>query len=271
METTGNTVLITGGGTGIGLALAQRLLKDGNTVIITGRRQNVLDDAVAQHAGLKSVVFDVASSPQAHTEFAAKLVKDYPELNVLVNNAGISKPESGGIDLTVSEEIININILGVVRLTSALLPQLRAVHSPKRTSTIITVTSGLAHVPAPGFPTYCASKAFIHSWSQSLRYQLSAETVGDGKVPINVIEITPPYVQTEITGPQQKTDPRAMPLDDYADQTYGLLQQIPLVQSDGTAPGEVLVDNVKQLRFAQRDGKYQDIFNYIVSLFLKKK
>eukprot|EP01087_Luapelamoeba_hula_P007407 TRINITY_DN1819_c2_g1_i2.p1 TRINITY_DN1819_c2_g1~~TRINITY_DN1819_c2_g1_i2.p1 ORF type:complete len:275 (-),score=50.50 TRINITY_DN1819_c2_g1_i2:21-845(-) len=266
----GNTVLVTGGGTGIGLGLAVEFLNAGNTVIIAGRRQNVLEDAVAKHPGLKPFVLDVSSSYEVIAAAVEQLVHDYPELNVLVNNAGIAQHEKGGIDLAISEAIINTNIVGVIRLTSALLPQLRkqASASDTKRATIITVTSGLAHVPIHVAPTYCATKAFIHSWSQSLRHQLSQ---GDQATTIDVIEITPPYVQTELGGQHQKTDPRAMPLDEYISETWGLLQQRPLAQPDGSAPFEVLVERVKRQRFAEKSGKYQEVFQFAQSIYSEQK
>jgi uncharacterized oxidoreductase len=251
MNATGNTILITGGGSGIGRGLAEAFHKQGNQVIIAGRRQSVLDETTAANPGMKSLTLDI-EDPAAVKAFAAKVVADFPKLNVLINNAGIMKLENltgDSFDLDAAESMITINLLGPIRLTAALLPTLRK--QPR--ATIMTVSSGLAFMPLAMTPTYCATKAAIHSWSQSLRYQLR-----DTK--IEVLELAPPYVQTELTGPQQAADPRAMPLADYISETVTLIDTPP-------TSGEILVENVLPLRWAERNGNFEQIFDNLNGAF----
>lgn len=245
MNPTGNTILITGGGSGIGRGLAEAFHKQGNQVIIAGRRQSVLDETVAANPGMKSLALDI-ESPDAITTFAQQVASQFPSLNVLINNAGIMRPEdwtADAVDLSTAESIITTNLLGPLRLTAALLPTLRK--QPR--ATIMTVSSGLAFLPLTLTPTYCATKAAIHSFSQSLRYQLRNTN-------IEVLEIVPPYVQTELNGPQQVSDPRAMPLADYISETVQLIDNPP-------ASGEILVERVKPLRWAEKNGSFDQIFS----------
>lgn len=230
MKVTGNTILITGGGSGLGRGLAEAFHKRGNTVIIAGRRKEVLDQVVAANPGIVAVQLDVQSEASINA-FAAELTAKYPALNVLINMAGIMKTEQI-IDPKAAEETINTNLLAPIRLTAALLPTLQK----QPNSTIMNVSSGLAFTPLALTPTYSATKAAIHSWSQSLRYQLK----GTG---VEVLELAPPYVQTELLGPHQKSDPRAMPLDAFIDETMQILETQPQAK-------EILVKNVHPLRFA---------------------
>jgi len=188
---------------------------------------------------------DVAD-PRAVDAFAARVREQFPKLNVLVNNAGISKREdltAGAIDLSGARSMIQTNVVGVLQLTAALLPSLRQ----QPDSTIITTTSGLAFVPLALFPTYCATKAFLHSWLQSLRFQLRETSV-------EVLELIPPYVQTELSGPQQAADPRAMPLADY-------IAEVMEVLDDPSRSGdEILVQRAKTLRWAGKSEDYERIF-----------
>ncbi|MBY5325638.1 SDR family oxidoreductase [Rhizobium leguminosarum] len=240
MQMTGNTILITGGTSGIGRGLAEAFHRLGNQVIIAGRRQRRLDETTAANPGMLAFQLDV-QDPAAIEAFAARVREKIPELNVLVNNAGISRPESltAEPDLLVSRDIIETNIMSVLHMTAALLPALET----KPNSAIITTTSGLAFVPRNNFPTYCASKAFLHSWLQSLRVQLRGSS-------IEVLELAPPYVQTELSGPHQLSDPHAMPLAAYITEVMQLL-------ADPNPPGgEILVERVRGERFAERDGDY---------------
>jgi len=230
MKVTGNTILITGGGSGLGRGLAEAFYKRGNTVIIAGRRKEVLDQVVAANPGIIAVQLDVQSESSINA-FAAELTAKYPALNVLINMAGIMKTEQV-IDPKAAEETINTNLLAPIRLTAALLPTLQKQPS----ATIMNVSSGLAFTPLALTPTYSATKAAIHSWSQSLRYQLKGSSV-------EVLELAPPYVQTELLGPHQKSDPRAMPLDAFIDETMQILETQPQAK-------EILVKNVHPLRFA---------------------
>lgn len=245
MRISGNTILITGGTSGIGRALAERLHASGNRVIITGRRKRLLDEITGANPGMQSIEADLQVVDQV--EAVAKVVRErHPELNVLVNNAGISRQEEFGTnlwDFTVVESIVRTNVLSVIQLTALLLPTLR--HAAN--AAIITTSSGLAFVPRANFPAYCASKAFIHSWIQSLRVQLK-------QTGIEVLELIPPYVQTELTGPGQANDPAAMPLADYVADVMRILE------ADWLVDGEILVRHVDVLRWAERNGNYPRMF-----------
>lgn len=244
MQTSGNTILITGGGSGIGRALAEAFHALGNQVIIAGRRQSVLDETIAANPGMASVVFDIEDR-QSIRALAAQLAETHPDLNVVINNAGIMRPENllaQPDDLADAEATVTTNLLGPIRLTAALLPQL--LKQPK--AAILTVSSGLAFLPLAATPTYCATKAAIHSYSQSLRYQLRDTAV-------QVHEIVPPYVQTELMGPGQASDPNALPLKDFIAETMRLLHDQP-------DAAEILVERVKPLRFAEVNGRFADVF-----------
>jgi len=246
MKISGNTILITGGGSGIGRGLAEAFHRLGNEVIIAGRRKQVLDETVAANPGMKAAVLDIESADGIRS-FADGIAKEYPKLNVVIHNAGIMRPENllgQPADLTTLDATIATNLLGPIRLTAALLPLLEK--QPK--ATIMTLTSGLAFIPLALTPTYCASKAAIHSYTQSLRYQLKSTN-------IEVIELAPPYVQTELMGSAQANDPRAMPLKEFLDEVMTILRENPNVT-------EVLVERVKPLRFAEINGveKYEAFF-----------
>ena len=245
MKMTDNAILITGGGSGIGRGLAEAFHHLGNQVIITGRTQKSLDETCAANPGMKSLTVDV-SGPKSIQSFAAQVTKEFPSLNVLINNAGIMQPENllEKPDASVAEAIVTTNLLGPIRLTAALLPPLRK--QPR--ATIMTVSSGLAFVPLAMTPTYCATKAAVHSYTQSLRYQLKSTKV-------EVIELIPPYVQTTLMGDQQAEDPRAMPLKEFIDEVMSILQSQPDVK-------EVCVKKVYPLRFAAEGGRenYESFF-----------
>ncbi len=244
MQQTNNTILITGGGSGIGRALAEAFHQQGNQVIIAGRRQSVLDQTLAANPGMRALPLDI-ENPDDFQRFVAEVKAEFPALNVLINNAGVMKPEdlkAGVDDLQTAETTIAINLLGPIRLTAALLPLLQA--QPQ--ATVMTVTSGLASVPLALTPAYCATKAAIHSWTQSLRYQLRDTS-------IEVLELVPPYVQTELMSPQQANDPNAMPLTEYIAETMSLL-------ASPSASGEILVQRVHRQRFAERNGKFDEVF-----------
>jgi uncharacterized oxidoreductase len=248
LNLSGNTILITGGGSGIGRGLAEALHAHGNQIIIAGRRKRVLDETTAANPGMKSATLNIEDADSIRA-FAEQIQKDYPALNIVIHNAGIMRPENlKSPNLADAEAIITTNLLGPMRLNAALLPLL--LKQPH--ATVMTVSSGLAYVPLAVTPTYCATKAAIHSWTQSLRHQLR-----DTKV--EVLEIIPPYVQTELTGPQQNTDPRAMPLKDYIAETIDILKTKP-------TPPEICVKRVEFLSRAAETGKYDEAFNTLNSM-----
>ena len=246
MQMTGNTILITGGGSGIGQGLAEAFHTRGNQVIIAGRRQAGLDRVTAAHPGMASFTVDMTDAASI-ARLAHQVTTAFPALNAVLNNAGIMVAEDViGLDyLDTAEATVATNLLGPIRLTAALLPHLLA--QPR--ASVLTVSSGLAFVPRAGTPTYSATKAAIHSYSQSLRYQLRQTAV-------EVIEIAPPYVQTTLMGEHQASDPNAMPLADYLAETMDLLAGRP-------ENGEVLVQRVYRQRFAERTGNFDAVFGFI--------
>lgn len=243
MVISGSTILVTGGNSGIGRALAEALHAAGARVIITGRNRATLEETAAANPGMAHHVLDVADAG-AVRDFAARVVVDHPELDVVIHNAGIMQAEdmtADAIDLSAAETTVATNLLGPIRLSAALLPHLRG--RPK--ATLMTVTSGLAFVPLAGTPTYSATKAALHSWSVSLRHQLRGTAV-------EVVELAPPLVATDLT-PGQRDDPQALPLADFTREVMDLLNTRP------DAP-EVLVERVKPLRTAEASGRFDQVF-----------
>ena len=241
MQTTGNTILITGGGSGIGRALAEAFLALGNEIIIAGRREAVLKQVAEANPGLHYVVLDT-SDPEATQRVARQLIIDYPQLNAVIHCAGIMRGESLRDGATELEATVATNLVGPIRLDGLLLTHfLTQPHAA-----IVTVSSGLAFVPLALTPSYCATKAAVHSYSQSLRYQLKDTAV-------KVHELVPPYVQTELMGERQANDPHAMPLKDFIDEVMGIFQGSPDAE-------EILVERVKPLRFAEVNGGYAEFF-----------
>jgi len=235
MSFTGNTILITGGTSGIGRALAEALQQKGNHVIIAGRRRNLLDEVTRANPGMSAVELNMDdASSIAGT--AAQLTRDYPALNAVVHNAGIMRPEDVKKgELETAEAIITTNLLGPIRLTAALMPHL--LRQPA--ATIFTVSSGLAFVPLAFTPTYNATKAAIHSYTMSLRYQLR-------DTGIRVREIIPPWVATKLMG-AVPNDPRAMPLADF------IKEAVELIDTDAD---EITVQRVLPLRNAPKGDEY---------------
>jgi uncharacterized oxidoreductase len=242
MKMTGNTILITGGGSGIGRGLAEAFNALGNAVVIAGRRKEMLEATAKANPGMEWMTLDIEDAASIR-ESARQVAKKYPKLNVLINNARIMKLEDlrAEAEVEVAEQTIAINLLGPIRLTTALLPLLRH----QQHSTIMAVSSGLAMVPLAPTPTYCATKAAIHSYMQSLRYQLKDTTT-------EVVELIPPYVATDLMG-SSASDPRAMPLDKFISETMEILQTRPDAM-------EICVENVKRLRFAAESGHYDAVF-----------
>jgi uncharacterized oxidoreductase len=246
MKLSGNTIFITGGGSGIGRGLAEAFHTLGNRVIIAGRRKGHLEEVTKANPGMQSVELDVAD-PSSIASVAKGLIAAYPKLNVLINNAGIMQMDDAGgvIDEAVLVPIVTTNLLGPIRMTSALIEHLKK----QETATVINVSSGLAFVPLAMTAVYSATKAAIHSYSLSQRYRLKGSSV-------TVLELIPPWVQTELMGPNN--DPRAMPLKDYIDETVAAL---------GTASEEVLVQRVKMLRnnAGPDEAKFVNQFNDLLA------
>ena len=250
MKVTGNTVLITGGGSGIGRALAEAFHALGNQVIISGRRAAVLEEVTKANPGMAWVSMDATDADGIRT-FADQLIAAHPDLNVVINNAGIMKNEdikAAPDYLDIAEETIATNLLAPIRLTAALLPHFLK----KPNAAVLTVSSGLAFVPMVATPTYSATKSAIHAYSVALREQLKGTSV-------EVIEIVPPYVQTTLQGDHQATDERAMPLDAYISEVVDILTNRPDEK-------EVVVERCKPLRFAAQNGNFDQVFNAVNAL-----
>ena len=238
MKTTNNTIFISGGGSGIGRALAEMFHYKGNQVIIAGRNTDKLDDVTRSNEGMQSIQLDITDS-QSVDAAVAKIQSDYPALNVVILNAGIMQAEIvGDGDVTTAKDTIATNLTGQIELNSKLLPIIKA----NENSVIMTVSSGLAFLPRADYPTYCATKAAIHSYTQSLRTQLIPAK-------IQVIELEPPYVQTELASSEQASDPRALPLADFISQVTNLLE-------NNDAIHEIQVERVKFQRSAESSGEY---------------
>ncbi|WP_026470196.1 SDR family oxidoreductase [Alkanindiges illinoisensis] len=247
MKLTGNTILITGGGSGIGKALAKAFYDKGNKVIIAGRQADKLEAVASAFPGMTFMTVDMTSLASI-TAFSEKIIAEHPDLNVIINNAGIMIPEdllTAPANLEIAERTVLTNLLGPIRLTSSLLPHL--MH--QKSSTIMMVTSGLAFVPLVMTPTYNATKAALHSYSIALRQQLKDTST-------EVIEIIPPYVQTELMGTQQASDPHAMPLADFIDEVMLLLEK-----NNGTA--EIVVERCKPLRYAAETHTFGQTFTML--------
>lgn len=240
MKTTGNTILITGGTSGIGLGLALRLREAGNTVIVAGRRTEQLERIAAEHPGTGTLELDV-SDPASIARARATVESAYPETNVLINNAGIMLPErvTGGDWLKTAEATVATNLLGPIRMIEAFLPQLLRQDD----AAIVNVSSGLAYVPLPVTPTYGATKAGIASFTESLRAQL-ADT------PVQVVELVPPSVRTTLMGQQDLET--AMPVDEFLDTVMEQLDKRPDAET-------IAVGFAANLRDARADGTYGEL------------
>ncbi|PRG51701.1 SDR family oxidoreductase [Burkholderia gladioli] len=237
MKTSGNTILITGGGSGIGEALAHRFNDLGNIVIVAGRRMDALQKAIGTRPRMHAMTVDMEDAASIST-FAERLVGEFPALNVLINNAGIMRFEAldRRRDLSDAQATIATNLLGPIRLTDALVEYLAA----KPDAAIVNVSSGLGFVPLVAAPTYSATKAAIHSYTVALREALR------GKV--EVIELVPPAVQTGLT-PGQDTRPGYLPLEAFIDEVMVLFQQ-------QQPPLEILVERVKFQRNAEAEHRF---------------
>lgn len=247
MKTSGNTILVTGGGSGIGEAIAHRLHDAGNTVIIAGRRQAALDAAIAGRSGMQAITFDAADTTSI-VSLAERVTAQYPALNVLINNAGIMRNEdvASRRDLTDAEAQVATNLLGPIRLIDALVDHLKA----QADSAIINVTSGLAFVPLVRAATYSATKAALHSYTMALRAALA------GKV--EVIEWAPPAVRTGLTPGQEKNE-MFLPLADFIDESYALMMQ-------AETPSEIIVQRAKFQRNAEAEDRFPATFKTLNGL-----
>ncbi|MGC0224157.1 SDR family oxidoreductase [Pseudooceanicola nitratireducens] len=243
MSFTNRTILITGGNSGIGQALARALLSHGNRVIITGRNRDSLARTLEETPELVGYPLDV-TDPAALAAFPAQVLADHPDLDTVILNAGIMEAEDYTADPVVTEvadRTIATNLTAPIHLAAAFLPHLRA----RPRAAIITVSSGLAFVPKAANPVYSATKAAIHSFSQSLRHQLRDTSVA-------VHEIAPPLVATELT-PGQSRVAAALPLQEFTDEVMALLTQ-------PAPPPEILVTRVAFQRHAEAEARYPAAF-----------
>ncbi|MFM0596914.1 MULTISPECIES: SDR family oxidoreductase [Paraburkholderia] len=227
MKTTGNTILITGGGSGIGRGLAEAFHRLGNQVIIAGRRRANLDETIAANPGMQAIELDIGD-PQSIAAAARDVVAKWPSLNVLINNAGVMHIDdlSQPVDDAMLVSTLTTNVMGPIRLTGALVEHLKQ----QGDATIVNVSSVLGFVPMAIAGVYSSTKAAMHSYTQSLRYKLKDTSV-------RVVEIAPPWVQTDLLN--SKNEPRAMPLAPFIEQTMHEL---------GTDAEEALVDVARPLR-----------------------
>ena len=226
MKLTGNTIFITGGGSGIGRGLAEAFHARGNTVIISGRRRANLDEVVAANPGMAAVEFDI-KDPASISAVAARLIADYPDLNVLINNAGIMQVDQAGgpVDDKLLVDTISTNLIGSIRMTSALVEHLKG----KDDAIIAYTSSVLGFVPLAA-AVYSATKAAIHSYALSQRFLLKESGV-------RVLEIAPPWVRTDLMNSREAEE--AMPLDQFIAETMAVL---------GTDADEILVEGAKAFR-----------------------
>jgi uncharacterized oxidoreductase len=227
MKLTGNTIFITGGGSGIGRGLAEALHKLGNQIIISGRRKSHLDATTRANPGMASLELNI-EDPASIATVTKKLIAQFPTLNVLINNAGTMQIDdaANAIDDGLLVSTVTTNLLGPIRLTSALIDHLKKQES----AVIIYNSSVLAYVPLALAAVYSSTKAALHSYTLSQRYKLKNTSV-------SVLEIAPPWVQTDLLG--SNNEPRAMPLAEFIEETIRVL---------GTDAQEVLVERAKPLR-----------------------
>ena len=242
MNISGNTVFIPGSTSGIGLALAVELHARGNTVIVGGRRADLLEQIAARHPGIDTVQIDT-SDPASIDSAAKEVLARHPDLNVLVAMAGIMRIEDWRRPqefLASAESVITTNVLGPIRLIAAFIEHLQK----QPDATIVTVSSGLAFTPLGVTPSYNASKAAIHLLSESIRLQY-ADTA------VQVIELVPPSVRTSLV-PGQETSEVAMPLDEFVAEALALFETRPDAK-------EIQVERVKFLRYGEARGDYDQV------------
>lgn len=236
MKASGNTILLTGGGSGIGREMARAWADLGNTVIITGRRLAALEETAEGRPSIHAIAVDVTNAGGV-AALVADVLARFPALNVLVNNAGIMRNEdiTAARSLGDAVDMIATNVMAPIMLTDALVEHLAA----RGDGVIVNVTSGLAFVPLMKAATYSATKAAMHSYTVSLREALGSS--------VEVIEVIPPAVQTELT-PGQSTREGYLPLGQFIAET--------MAQFASGAPGpEVCVPMVRFLRDAEAEGR----------------
>jgi uncharacterized oxidoreductase len=239
MKLSGNTIFITGGGSGIGRGLAEALHQRGNKVIIGGRRRSHLDEVVAANPGMAAIELDITDAASIE-RVAAQLIKDYPGLNVLINNAGVMQPDTAAarVDDALMVSTITTNLIGPIRMTSALIDHLKTKHD----AVVAYTSSVLAFVPLAVTAVYSSTKAALHSYVMSQRFMLRDTTV-------RVLEIAPPWVRTDLMNSREAE--QAMPLDAYIHETMAVL---------GTDANEVLVEGAKLFRGNPGPGEH-DLVN----------
>jgi uncharacterized oxidoreductase len=227
---------------GIGLALALRLQAKGNTVIVGGRRKELLDQTAAEHPEIDTVQIDTADAASVRAA-AGELLVRHPDLNVIIAMAAIVKVEDwhqSDTFIESAESVITTNVLGPIRLIAALIERLQK----QPAATIITVSSGLAFAPLSATPSYNASKAAIHMLTESVRLQLADSTV-------DLKELVPPSVATDLL-PGQRESEFAMPPDEFVDEVIHLLETEP-------DANEIQVERVKFLRYGEARGDYDKV------------
>lgn len=242
MRITGNTIFIPGSTSGIGLALALALQAKGSTVIVGGRRTELLDRIATEHPQLDTVQIDVAD-PASIATAAGHVLTAHPDLNVLIAMAGIMAVEDWHAPesfLESAEAVVTTNVLGPIRLIAAFVEHLQT----RPAATVVTVSSGLGFAPLKVTPSYNASKAAVHMLTESLRLQLSDTTV-------EFKELVPPSVATDLI-PGQRESSFAMPLDEFVAEVVDVLENHP--EDD-----EILVERVKFLRYGEARGDYDDV------------
>jgi short-subunit dehydrogenase involved in D-alanine esterification of teichoic acids len=242
MNISGNTIFIPGSTSGIGLALALELRARGNTVIIGGRRTELLERIAAEHPGIGTVRIDTTDAASIASA-AKQVLAEYPDLNVLVTMAGVMYAEdwsSPSSFLASAETTVTTNVLGPIRLIAAFVDHLRA----RPDATIMTVSSGLAFAPLGITPSYNASKAAIHMLSESLRLQFARTSV-------RIVELEPPAVRTALM-PGHEDNEHAMPLDEFVTEVMDLVEAQPDAE-------EIQVERVKFLRYGEARGDYDQV------------
>ncbi|NVO23036.1 SDR family oxidoreductase [Donghicola mangrovi] len=246
MAFTNRTILITGGNSGIGRALAEAMLAGGNRVIITGRNPSSLQETLESNPGMAGYALDVTDQT-AVAAFCVTVIADHPDLDTVILNAGIMEAEdysANPVLLDVADRTIATNLTAPIQFAAHLLPHLQT----RPNAALITVSSGLAFVPKSANPVYSATKAAIHSWTQSLRHQLRTTSV-------SVHEIAPPLVATDLT-PGQSSNAAAMPLSEFTAEIMCLLN-LPEM------PDEILVSRVNFQRRAEAEGRFDAAFTAI--------